>query len=112
MNKRLVVIESPYMGNTEKTIAYARACMKDCLLRGEYPFASHLLYTQEGILDDNISTERKLGIEAGFKWSYFAKTTVVYIDLGISKGMVLGVRKALEAKRLIEYRSLKTWRKK
>ena len=52
----LVILESPYKGNdwkdTEENLKYAKRCMKDCFNRGEYPFASHLLYTQEGILND------------------------------------------------------------
>ena len=40
----LVLLESPYAGYVERNLAYARACMRDCLLRGEAPFASHLLY--------------------------------------------------------------------
>ena len=39
----LVIIESPYMGNVKSNVAYARKCMSDSLLRGESPFASHLL---------------------------------------------------------------------
>ena len=50
---KLVYLESPYAGDVEKNIKYARLCMKDSLDRGEYPFASHLLYTQENILNDN-----------------------------------------------------------
>ena len=53
----LVVLESPFAGNVEMNIHYARACMADCLARGEAPFASHLLYTQPGILDDDIPEE-------------------------------------------------------
>ena len=50
---KLVIMESPFTGNTEKNIKYARKCMRDCFMRGELPFASQLLYTQDGILADN-----------------------------------------------------------
>ena len=63
-----VIIESPYAGNIKRNLEYARACVKDSLLRGEAPIASHLLYTQEGILNDSISEERRLGIDAGLAW--------------------------------------------
>ena len=59
---RLVYVESPYAGDVERNVQYARACLADCLRRGEAPFASHLLYTQEGILDDLIEGERMKGI--------------------------------------------------
>ena len=38
---RLVVVESPYAGDVEANLAYLRRAMRDCLLRGEAPFASH-----------------------------------------------------------------------
>lgn len=81
--------------------------MKDCFERGEYPFASHLIYTQKGILDDKKLKERKLGINAGLSWGKFASKTVVYTDLGISKGMIFGIKNAKKMKRNIEYRKLK-----
>ena len=49
---KLVIIESPYAGDIEKNVAYARDCVRDSLMRGEAPYASHLLYTQPNILDD------------------------------------------------------------
>ena len=62
--------------------------MRDSLLRGESPYASHLLYTQTNVLDDLIPDERKLGIEAGFVWKHMPNVlTVFYIDLGWSSGM-------------------------
>jgi hypothetical protein len=103
---KLVILESPYAGNVEKNLEYARRCMRDCFIRGEYPFASHLLYTQEGILDDNNSEERKLGIDAGLSWGDLADKTIVYTDLGISKGMEYGIKRAKEKGRDIEYRKL------
>ena len=106
MKNKLVVIESPFAGNVKENIKYARACMKDCLLRGEFPFASHLLYTQQGILDDDNPEERKLGIEAGFQWGDHADIVVVYTDRGTTKGMDLGIKKAKKAGKKIEYRTL------
>ncbi len=106
---RRVILESPYAGNIPLNVAYARACVRDCLLRGEAPIASHLLYTQEGILEDDIPAERALGIEAGLVWGHEARLTVVYQDLGITPGMVYGIAAAKEARRPVEYRKLPTW---
>jgi len=67
---RRVVLESPYAGNFIQrwlNRRYARRCMRDCLRRGESPFASHLLYTQPGVLRDTVALERRLGIEAGWR---------------------------------------------
>jgi hypothetical protein len=82
-----VVLESPYAGNVESNVAYARRCVVDSLSRGEAPIASHLLYTQPGILDDNDPEQRKLGREAGLAWLESAGMMVVYADRGISPGM-------------------------
>lgn len=101
-----VVIESPFAGDIEKNIAYARKCMADCLKRGEAPLASHLLYTQDGILDDDIPEERALGIEAGFVWGEQAEKVVVYQDFGVSSGMQLGIDRAIARGIPIEYRNL------
>ena len=49
-----VIIESPFAGDVDRNLRYARAAMRDCLLRGESPYASHLLYTQPGVLNDDI----------------------------------------------------------
>jgi hypothetical protein len=108
-DKPLVLIESPFAGDVDTNVRYARACMRDSLLRGEYPFVMHLLYTQEGILDDDIPTERTLGIEAGLAWGKQASKTVVYTDLGITPGMEEGIQRAREAGREIEYRELESW---
>ena len=102
---RLVIIESPYAGDVERNVAYARACMADCLRRGEAPFASHLLYTQPGVLDDSVPSERKLGIEAGLAWGAMADATVVYTELGITAGMTQGIERAHAAGRPVEYRN-------
>ena len=38
---KLVLVESPFAGDVEKNLAFARACLHDCFIRGEAPFASH-----------------------------------------------------------------------
>src|SRR4051812_26485158 len=88
---RLVILESPYAGDVAANLAYARACIKDSLLRGEAPMASHCLYTQPGILDDNDPNERAHGINAGHAWLRVAEAMVVYTDRGISEGMMAGI---------------------
>jgi hypothetical protein len=93
-------------------IKYARLATRDCLLRGEAPFVSHLLYTQPHILKDTVPEERNHGIRAGFAWRALAKKTVVYTDLGISPGMQLGIEDATAKGHEIEYRTLPDWDKK
>ena len=103
---RLVIIESPYAGEVEANVEYARRCVRDALSRGEAPIASHLLYTQPGILNDDMPEERAWGIEAGLAWLKVAEASVVYIDRGISGGMRLGIEAAMKAGITIEYREI------
>lgn len=103
---RLVVLESPFAGDIEANIEYAKRAIADCLHRGEAPIASHLLFTQPGILDDNKPEERKLGIGAGHAWIKQADAVVVYTDRGISNGMKAGIARAEEEGKLIEFRTL------
>lgn len=91
-----VVLESPYAGDIERNVAYARLCVRHSLLRGESPVCSHLLFTQEGILDDNDPIERKWGIDAGLAWKCVADLQVFYIDYGWSNGMLYGLEYAKE----------------
>lgn len=103
---RLVILESPYAGDVEANVAYARLCVRDALLRGEAPIASHLLYTQPGILRDDDPEERQWGIDAGLAWRRFAEASVVYVDRGISSGMRHGIAAAEMDGVPVEYRRL------
>lgn len=103
---RLVIVESPYAGNVAENEEYARRCVRDSLSRGEAPIASHLLYTQPGILNDLVPEERQWGIDAGLAWRRVAEASVVYTDLGISRGMEYGIAAAKDAGVPVEYRSL------
>jgi hypothetical protein len=101
-----VLVESPFAGDVERNTRYLRACLRDCLTRGEAPFASHAIYTLPGVLDDNTPAERQLGIEAGLLIGARMDKTVVYTDLGISDGMKHGITRAGVDGRPIEYRTL------
>ena len=100
----LIIIETPYCGDVEGNIAYARACLLDSLRRGEAPIASHLLHTQ--VLEDMRPDERSVGIEAGLAWYRVATKCVVYSDRGISAGMKMGIDRAMQHDVAVEYRSI------
>lgn len=85
---------------------FARSCLHDCLLRGEAPTASHLLYTQKGVLRDDIPEERAVGIAAGLAWRRVADYSVFYTDRGWSNGMLCALESAVEEKRLFFIRGL------
>jgi hypothetical protein len=113
---RLVIIESPFAARkldgswdpegVEENLRYVRAAMHCCLKRGEAPYASHALYTQPGVLNDQDPEERTLGIESGFAWNTRADTSIFFVDRGISSGMKLGIKNAIEHGRPIEVRCL------
>ena len=99
-----VIIESPFAGTgatqSEKDrdarmkLRYLRFCLRDSVMRGEAPFASHAIYTQPWVLDDNDPQERLLGMTCGFVWREVATFTAVYTDLGITDGMIEGIEHA------------------
>ena len=100
----LVIIESPYKGKIKTNVAYAKKCMFDSLMRGESPFASHLLYTQ--VLDDAIKKQRTMGMDRAFNWYKHADLMAIYIDKGISNGMKKGIAVAEKFGIEMVYRSL------
>ena len=108
MQRKLVVIVSPCSGddvNREFNRQYAIECLDHSLRNGEYPFASHLLYTQ--VLDDNDEEQRAAGIAAGHAWMSVSNTVAVYTDRGISQGMMADIEKASELGKRIEFRSFR-----
>ena len=106
----LVQVESPYASDFDRVVTfhewYLAACLRDCLLRKEAPFASHGLYTLPGVLRDRDKEERALGIAAGFAFRSVTTLTAVYEDLGRTPGMEKGIEDAKGAGRRIEYRRL------
>ncbi|RCW50423.1 hypothetical protein [Halanaerobium sp. ST460_2HS_T2] len=104
MNLKNVIILTPYKGESKENIRYAKLALLDSLLRGEAPFARHLLYTQ--VLDYNIPKEREVGIEAGISWYQKADLCAVYTDNGFSSDMREGIQRAKENDVEIELRSI------
>lgn len=107
------MIESPFGSKdpaiVEENKKYLDQCIADSLELGEAPYASHKLYP--GALDDNIPLQREKGMAAGFAWGEKAEYVAVYVDRGISNGMVEGIKRA-EANGLhVEFRSLKLERR-
>lgn len=112
MSRRRVYLESPFhapdAAGRARNRVYLLAAMRDSALRGESPFASHMLYTQ--FLDDDVPEERAMGIACGLAWADAgAQATVVYTDLGVSHGMRLGIEAAERVGRPVEYRELGGW---
>ena len=89
-----VIIESPYAGDINRNVPYARACLRHSIEMGEAPMASHLLYPQ--VLDE--TTERDKGLQLGYEWMGAADKVVFYTDYGWSPGMI----RALKVARLLQ----------
>ena len=105
--KGIADVESPYDGPDDDTIRrnvlYARAACKHALGLGYAPYASHLFFTQPGILDDEVPAERELGMEAGKAVIRASATTsLFYLDLGMSGGMRWGMEDARRHGRAVE----------
>lgn len=107
-----VSVESPFFHLEEamqnKYIAYARKAMADCIQRGEVPFASHLIYTQPGILDDNVRAERERGFYCRGAMVMACHRLAVYTDFGISKGMQHALDVAAQTNMPVDRRSFGT----
>lgn len=101
-----MAIELPYVGEVEANTTYGRRCLLDSLRRGEAPFASHLLYTQSGVLDDRDHHDRVLGLQAGFAWARSADHVAVYLDRGITGGMQAGLVLHLQRRKRVVLRSI------
>lgn len=64
-DKKLVYIASPYAGDIENNIAFAKAACRYAIAQGKTPIAVHLLYPQ--ILDDSNSIDRTFGLKLGLE---------------------------------------------
>lgn len=105
---RLVIVESPYAATAENSVQehmeYLTRCLRDCVNKGESPYASHLMLT--GCLDDSAPADRKLGIELGLAFRKRVDLRVFYVDYGWSDGMT-AARKLYDKEQLhYELRSI------
>lgn len=105
---RLVIIESPFSGpdeaEREHKYAYRQLCIRDSIIRGESPYASHQMLTDA--LNDDIPSERDIGIRAGYAWWRAASIVAFYTDLGWSEGMCKAWKRARTMNIKIEERKL------
>lgn len=60
---KLIYVASPYAGDIEKNVAFAKEASRFVMNSGHAFFAPHLLYP--AILDDGVPEERALGMEMG-----------------------------------------------
>lgn len=85
-NNGLAIVESPYAGDIDGNVAYARTALLYLIQKGYTPFASHLLYTQ--VLDDDKPGDRERGIDMQIDTLIKTRAKVFFfIDKGFSSGM-------------------------
>ena len=60
---KLVYIASPYAGDVEGNVAFAKAACRYAAAKGDTPVAVHLMYPQ--FLDDRVPKEREAGLKMG-----------------------------------------------
>lgn len=108
MTRKRVVALSPFMmedpANGRKMVRYGNRCAQDSLNRGEAPIMSHLFYYSS--LSYNNPIERDIGLHAQLTWIPEAQLVVVYMDMGVTPAMQVGINVAEVNNRKIEYRSI------
>lgn len=60
---KLIYVASPYTGDVETNMEYAKEACRTVMESGNAFFAPHLLYPS--VLDDAVPAERQLGIDMG-----------------------------------------------
>ena len=60
---KLIYVASPYAGDVEKNVEYAKRVCREIMEHGYAFVAPHLMYP--AILDDDVPKERQTGIEMG-----------------------------------------------
>lgn len=117
--KSRVIIESPFghapdAGTARadrptfaENVAYLHAALRDSLMRGEAPFASHALYPL--VLEDASPPQRVMGMEAGFAWGDVAHFAAVYVDLGWTPGMREGAKRWTQRGMRVVERRIDGW---
>jgi hypothetical protein len=88
---KLVYICSPFAGDIKGNVQFARAACLYAANQGYAPVAVHLLYPQ--ILDDNIPTQREIGIRMGL-WVLASCDELWICGSRISHGMSCEITEA------------------
>ena len=100
---KLIFVASPYAGDVEKNIEYAKEACRYVLNEGNAFFCPHLLYPQ--ILDDDNLEERKLGINMGKEFLNKCDELWVFgnrISNGMFEEIEFARSKGISIKRIME----------
>jgi len=100
---KLIFVASPYAGDIEKNIDFAKKACRHVLNEGNAFFCPHLLYPQ--ILDEDKEDERKLGINMGKKFLNKCDELWLFgnhISSGIFEEIEFARSKGIPIKRIME----------
>ena len=100
----LTFIASPFRGERERNLAYARRALLASIRRGETPVVPHLLYPQ--VLDDDDPAQREQGIAIANTLLRQCSIFAAYYDYGVSPGMKAEYNLALAGDLMIEFRNI------
>ena len=100
---KLIFIASPYAGDIQKNIEYAKEACRYVLNEGNAFFCPHLIYPQ--ILDDSNPEERKLAINMGKEFLSKCDELWVFgnhISHGMFEEIEFAREKRIPVKRIME----------
>lgn len=102
MSQKIIYVCSPFRGNEKSSeaenIESAKKYSKYVMSKGDVPITPHLLYPQ--ILNDNIESERKLGIACGLEIMKLCDEVHVFGNI-ISAGMICEIKYAKKIGKII-----------
>lgn len=86
---KTVFVESPYAGDVESNLNYAREAMRHVIDQGHAPVVAHLMYPQ--CLDDENPIEREHALKMCKALRDQCDEVWFFADFGISSGMARGI---------------------
>ena len=98
-NRKKVYVASRYAGDVDANVAAAIEYCRKVIRDGYMPIASHLLYPQ--MLDDNIPTERELGLLFGL--ALLRMCDEVWVFGTVTPGVASEIEEAKKLKKQIRY---------
>ena len=94
MGNKLVYICSPYQGEVERNLQYARELTRIALDNDFVPITPHLYLTQ--VVNDEVPEEREKGMAAGKELLKHCEYILIGSRYGLSAGMLEEIELALE----------------
>lgn len=94
MDNKLCYICSPYRGDTERNMVYAKELTRLALDNGYAPITPHLYLTQ--VLDEDDPEQRSKGMAAGEELLKHCRYILIGSRFGLSEGMTGEIKTAIE----------------